>query len=202
MKTLTMLFFSFVVFAAAATVGVRSEQNVEVIVFAVPNGDIFTTITQSPQPAPTGTTDPNIVQVAGEAAPAYHTIIRTALALPTTLPGKAPMYIHPFTFEITESCVDGAKQADGRWKNGGYEYTMELAPGYMYQMDPHGGYPTYTVGPFDHDADKMHFKYSNGEFRCDWYDDEFWKHCGECRTALWEGPALDCRAGGGVRVSH
>jgi hypothetical protein len=210
MKILAVFSLSLIASAAAAAVGTRSD-SVEKIAFAVPGGAVFTTITQSPQSLPTAPTDaqsgasdsPEIAHAAADTYQAY-TTIRTAFALPTILPGRPPMFIHPFSYQITQSCTNGFKHVSGTWRNGDFELTMDLAPGYTYQMDPRGGFPTFTVGEFDHSTDTLHFSYRNGEFRCDWSDDEFWKTCGECRAGTWDGPALECTigGGGGIRVSE
>jgi hypothetical protein len=208
MKALAVFSLGLITSAAAAAMGARSD-SVEKVAFAVPGGAVFTTITQS---LPTASTDaqsgasdtPEVTHAAADTYQAY-TTIRTAFALPTTLPGKQPMFIHPFSYQNTQSCANGFKRVSGTWRNGDFEFTMDLAPGYTYQMDPHGGFPTFTVGEFDYRTDTLHFAYRNGEFRCDWSDDEFWKSCGECRAGMWDGPALDCTVGGGggggVRVS-
>ncbi|KAJ4362500.1 hypothetical protein N0V83_010594 [Neocucurbitaria cava] len=110
--------------------------------------------------------------------------------------------ILPFHFQTTESCsTDGTKLAHGIYSNGNVVAGVSLAPGVatgVNHLIP--GYPDLSVGPFDYTNDRLLFTYTNGTnsaTSCQWYDDEAWKACGECRAGLWSQPTLDCSSPAG-----
>jgi hypothetical protein len=109
-------------------------------------------------------------------------------------------FIHTFHFTLNEYCENGNKTVKGNYR--GIIPDMEFPPLREYGIDlSRPGLPNLLIGPFDHSVSRMRYRYSNGKIACEWYDDETWKECGECRATLWSGSALDCVGVGGSRVT-
>jgi hypothetical protein len=109
--------------------------------------------------------------------------------------------ILPFHFSVTEYCQDGSKKVKGRYSNA-LVAEMDLPPGLVVSIaHTVPNYPPLQVGPFNYDNSHLRFHYADKSIDCEWFDDETWKQCGECRAALWSGGSLNCAAGGGSRVS-
>ncbi|CAO2655359.1 Nn.00g104230.m01.CDS01 [Neocucurbitaria sp. VM-36] len=109
----------------------------------------------------------------------------------------AEILILPFHFQTTEYCANGARKAKGRYSNGNVVADIDLSPGVQTGVNHQvPGFPPFYIGPFDYNASKVRFTYTNGAVGCRWSDDETWRQCGECRAGLWSGPALNCGSGG------
>ncbi|KAF1847115.1 uncharacterized protein K460DRAFT_413918 [Cucurbitaria berberidis CBS 394.84] len=115
----------------------------------------------------------------------------------TTATPAVETWILPFHFQATEYCEDGAKKAKGVYSNGNVVADVNLRPGLRTGIDHRvPGYPPFYVGPFDYNASKVKYSYTNGVIGCEWSDDENWKQCGECRAARWSASELSCKSGG------
>jgi hypothetical protein len=107
-----------------------------------------------------------------------------------------------FHFRVTEQCENGAKKVTGHYTSGDINQEVTLWPGLIIGLVHYvPNFPPLYIGPFDYGSSRLRFEYKNLPITCEWYDDETWKVCAECRAALWSGPTVDCASGGGYRVS-
>ncbi|KAF1921509.1 hypothetical protein BDU57DRAFT_544977 [Ampelomyces quisqualis] len=105
--------------------------------------------------------------------------------------------ILPFHFTVTEYCNSGKKSVKGRYSAAGISADVDLWPGLIVAIAHRvPNFPPFQVGDFDYNKSRLRFAYSNGPIQCEWFDEETWKQCGECRAGLWSGGPLDCGAGG------
>jgi hypothetical protein len=139
----------------------------------------------------------NEVQAAGSRTTLTFDVIATQTAATAT----SMTTILPFHFTLTEVCENGKMYAKGLWVTGSIQQPISLWPGLIISIIHRvPNFPPIQVGAYDYNHNRLRYGYSNGPVQCEWYDDETWKSCGECRAALWSGPPLDCAAGG-FRVS-
>jgi hypothetical protein len=134
-------------------------------------------------------------------ATATTTLVPEVIATQTA--DKAYTTILPFHFSVTEFCENGSKKVTGQYSNGNIHQDVTLWPGLIVGI-VHGvpNFPPIYIGPFDHNTSRLRYSYTNGPIKCEWFDDETWKQCGECRAGLWSGPPINCAAGGSrVRCS-
>lgn len=132
---------------------------------------------------------------------ATRTLVPEVIATQTALNSKTT--ILAFNFLLTEYCHEGKMVAYGRYQNGNFLKDMDLFPGLVNKLDhlvqP---FPPLEIGDYKYDTRHLRFAY-NGT--CEWFDDQTWKQCGECRAALWSRPELNCGASSsdasGSRVS-
>lgn len=114
-----------------------------------------------------------------------------------TTPGTSSTTILPFHVSVTEGCENGSKKVTAHYQNGHMSADMTLWPGLQVGIDHRvPNFPPFVIGPFEYNTSRLRFYYSSGPIRCEWFDDETWKQCGECRAARWSGPAVNCAAGG------
>jgi hypothetical protein len=103
--------------------------------------------------------------------------------------------ILPFHVQVTEYCENGSKKAKGQYKNGNLQLDFNLPPGLINNIDHRvPGYAPFSIGPYDYSNSRLRFAYDPSH--CEWFDNETWKQCGECRAGLWSGGDLNCAAGG------
>jgi hypothetical protein len=110
--------------------------------------------------------------------------------------------ILPFHFTITEYCTGPKKYVRGIYSNG-LVVNMNLNPTMTNNLNHTiTEYPDLTIGPYATDKSRLRFYYKSAErnIECEWFDDETWRRCGECRAGLWSGEMLNCGKGGS-RVS-
>jgi hypothetical protein len=206
MKTLALLSFLLSTFAAAlvAPRQVVEASTAQVIAVSVLGGEDYTipaTVTQAPQ------TGADIVQAADAAAPT--STLHVQILQQKHPRDPQPIYIFPFHVQLTEYCSSSTSKVKGFWQNVDNIGLFALEPGQSTSVyHSIAGYPNFQLGPFDTQTETLRFRYENTVFYqdgeqnvCKWADNETWKECGECRAALWSGPALDCGAEGGERVS-
>lgn len=128
----------------------------------------------------------NIVDAQGSTVVLMPAIIETRT--PTT-PETQNEIILPFHMEIWEYCINGKRLAAGVYYNGNMAQSLELKPGLMISLNHRvPDYENLIIGPFNYTASRLRFGYKD----CEWFDDETWKSCGECRAGLWSGGPLNC----------
>jgi hypothetical protein len=105
-----------------------------------------------------------------------------------------------FHLTVTEACDNGSKKVTAHFHSGHLSADMDLWPGVQAGIDHRvPRFPPFVIGPFDYNTSRLRFAYPNGLNQCEWFDDETWKQCGECRAMQWSGPPILCP--GGSRVS-
>jgi hypothetical protein len=109
--------------------------------------------------------------------------------------------ILPFHLTVTEYCSGGKKSVKAKYKSGGILADMDLPPGQIIAIAHQvPKFPPFQIGTYDYNTSRLRFGYFSGPIQCEWFDDETWKQCGECRAGLWSGAPIECGAGGS-RVS-
>jgi hypothetical protein len=118
------------------------------------------------------------------------------IATHTAASATSETTILPFHMTVTEYCNHGEMAVKGLWVTGRIKKDIDLWPGLVVSvvhLVPH--FPPIQVGAYDYKQSRLRYGYFNDPTKCEWYDDETWKTCGECRAALWSGPPLNCAAG-------
>lgn len=155
--------------------------------------------TVTPDPAFTGA--PQFSTSSGEMVGAQvSTVVLMPAIIETTVP-NAPQsqrdVILPFHLHIWEYCLNGQRLATGIYTNGNMKQQISLTPGLTTSVNHRvPGYANLEIGPFDYNASRVHFRYFKNERtaseNCEWFDDQTWKSCGECRAGLWSAGPLNC----------
>lgn len=122
-------------------------------------------------------------------------VIRTVL--PNT-PKETEDWVFPFHIQVWESCISGSRVAAGVWRNGNMAQSLNFSSGELNLVSHRiaGFAPNYSID-FDYETSRVRFGYPWTKERgsrgaCEWFDDESWRSCAECREKLWSGPRLDC----------
>lgn len=151
---------------------------------------------------------PTQVDAQGSTVILMPAIIETAL--PNTPQGRKDVIL-PFHIQVWEYCFDGARLASGVYTNGNMAQSLDFKDGKVNVVSHRvpGYAPDLSIGAFDYKGSRVRFGYpwkkegdGKGEAGCEWFDNEMWKSCGECRAKLWSAPALHCedKAAKGMRV--
>ncbi|KAF3043001.1 hypothetical protein E8E12_009985 [Didymella heteroderae] len=122
-------------------------------------------------------------------------IIKTVL--PNTPKGQEDL-VFPFHIQVWEYCFSGRRLAAGVWRNGNMAQSLNFTGNSdklnIVQTEAKGMFQ-YNSIDFDFEASRVKFEYPwvRGEQpACEWFDNESWKSCGECREKLWSSSPLDC----------
>jgi hypothetical protein len=143
------------------------------------------------QPKPLAAREDEPTSVVVAKATTTRTVSAEVIANPTS-----ETLILPFHFSVTEYCDNGSKKVKGRYSNG-LSVNIDLWPGLIAAVKHGvGHFPPLEVGDFKYDSSRLRFHYADKEINCEWFDDETWKRCGECRAGLWSGAPLNCASGG------
>lgn len=125
--------------------------------------------------------------------------------LPDTPKGHKDLVL-PFHIQVWEYCFEGARLASGVYRNGNIAQSLDFTNGSLNIVGHRvpGYAPALSIG-FEYEESKVRFGFPwrEGEREgCEWFDDESWKSCGECREKLWSGGPLDCgdKMSKGVRL--
>ena len=122
-------------------------------------------------------------------------IIRTVL--PDTPKGQESLIV-PFHIQVWEYCFSGRRLTTGVWRNGNMaqslNFTSDSSKLNIVQTGVKDMFPYYSLN-FEFETSRVKFGYPwvRGEKpACEWFDNESWKSCGECREKLWSSGPLQC----------
>ncbi|KAF1933230.1 uncharacterized protein M421DRAFT_415584 [Didymella exigua CBS 183.55] len=116
-------------------------------------------------------------------------------ALPNTPKGQKD-WVFPFRIQVWEYCFSGSRLAAGVWRNGNMAQSLNFTRDRLNLVGHRvPGFAPYYRVDFDYDGSRVKFGYpwkKDEGAECEWFDNESWKSCGECREKLWSSGPLDC----------
>jgi hypothetical protein len=162
--------------------------------------------------------DANTAQVAGRDTipnPAVASNPTTTIALAHDHQATAPpdlavsnkaVEIATFHFRLVEYCNGTDKKYKGTFRSAFGDADFDFAPAQAYAMDiaPNQALGNLVLGPVDQNTGRLRYYYRHqyGPVNFEWFDDETWKQCGECRAGLWSGGPMDCSAENPARAER
>ncbi|EDU48854.1 hypothetical protein PtrSN002B_002009 [Pyrenophora tritici-repentis] len=147
--------------------------------------------------APTPTVAPNeaLAMGADVNAATKPTSTRTVNVVATIRPGDPEPFITlSYHLSTSEFCADGITHINSVYTNGDWiqPFYLEDSRGLLMAHHVPGFPPAIVMGPYNWEKSAMGFGYENGEWQCDWKEDEAGLVCGQCNVGDWNEGKLDC----------
>jgi hypothetical protein len=129
-----------------------------------------------------------------------------ATATPDLTVSSKAVEIATFHFRLVEYCASTDKGYKGTFRSAFGDADLDFAPAQAYALDiaPDQTLGNLVLGPIDQYTGRLryYYRHQHGPLNCEWFDDERWKRCGECRAGLWSGAPMDCSAANPARAER